>query len=61
MISNKIKILLIDDDKYFRMALKQLLSPHAICIEVESESQAIDIIGSEYFDMALIDMDIDGP
>jgi DNA-binding NtrC family response regulator len=61
MVVGKIKILLIDDDKYFRMALKQLLSPHAICIEVESEAQAIDIINNEYFDMALIDMDIDGP
>jgi DNA-binding NtrC family response regulator len=61
MISNKIKILLIDDDKYFRTALKQLLGDHALCTEVESEAQAIEIIASEHFDMALIDMDIDGP
>lgn len=57
----KIKILICDDDKYFRMALKELLSPHGIVIEADSELNAQKLIESEYFDLALIDMDIDGP
>lgn len=60
MIKSKIRILIIDDDKYFRMALKSLLDKYAICAEAESESQATDIISKGHYDLALIDMDIDG-
>lgn len=55
----KLRILIIDDDKYFRMALRDLLAPYGLCYEASSESEAINLIQREYFDIALIDMDID--
>lgn len=61
MNNKKIHILLIDDDKYFRLAIKQLLEPEAIFTEASSEGQAIDLINNNFFDIALIDMEIDGP
>lgn len=60
-MDGKIHILIIDDDKYFRLALKNLLEDEAIFTEAESEAQAIDYLKTNFFDMALIDMDIDGP
>lgn len=60
-MSNKIHILLADDDKYFRMAVKELLRDAAIISEADSETEAISLIHNNYFDIALIDMDIDGP
>lgn len=56
-----IKILICDDDKYFRMALKDTVLEHALVFEAGSEAAAEALIESEYFDMAIIDMDIDGP
>tara|TARA_Y100000768_G_scaffold388083_1_gene382030 strand:- start:4024 stop:5352 length:1329 start_codon:yes stop_codon:yes gene_type:complete len=56
-----IHILIADDDKYFRMALKELLSDQAIFTEAESETEALAKLADHYFDMALIDMHIDGP
>ena len=58
---NKIHILLVDDDKYFRMAIKQLLEDEAIFTEADNESQALEFIKSNFFDIALVDMNIDGP
>lgn len=60
-MKSKIHILIIDDDKYFRVALKNLLEEEAIFTEAESEAQARELIETNFFDMALIDMDIDGP
>lgn len=57
----KIHILIADDDQYFRIALKNLLENEAVFTEAESEAQAKDLIDNSYFDMALIDMDLDGP
>jgi DNA-binding NtrC family response regulator len=61
MNNKKIHILLIDDDKYFRLAIKHLLESEAIFTEADNEVQAIDLINNNYFDIALIDMEIDGP
>jgi len=61
MKNKKIKILICDDDKYFRMALKDLLQNHGIIIESATEAEALDKLDSEFFDLALIDMEIDGP
>lgn len=55
----KIHVLLVDDDRYFRLAISSLLSDQAIITEAESETQAIDLIDKNYFDLALIDMEID--
>lgn len=57
----KIHILIADDDQYFRIALKNLLEDEAVFTEAESEEQARELIKNNFFDMALIDMDIDGP
>lgn len=61
MAKQKIKILICDDDKYFRMALKDLLSPHGLISEAGSEAEALELIDMNFFDIALIDMEIDGP
>ncbi len=59
-MKSKIHILIIDDDPYFRIALKNLLCDEAIFTEAESEARALELLESNFFDMALIDMDIDG-
>lgn len=59
-MKSKIHILLADDDKYFRMALTKLLEDDAVFTHADTETDAIDAIDKNYFDIALIDMDIDG-
>ena len=61
MKNPKINILICDDDKYFRLALKSLLKHHGQITEASTEAEAKDFIKDNFFDMALIDMDIDGP
>ena len=61
MAKQMIKILICDDDKYFRMALKELLAPHGLVFEADSEYSAQNLIEDNFFDIALIDMEIDGP
>ena len=58
---NKIHILICEDDKYFRIALKNKLEHLAHITEVDSEVGAFKILESQHFDMILIDMNIDGP
>ena len=58
-MSSKIHILIVDDDKYFRMALSELISDQAIISEADSEEAAKELIDSNFFDIALIDMNID--
>ena len=41
------------------MAISSLLQDQAIITEAESEAQAIDLIRNNFFDLALIDMEID--
>lgn len=60
MTKNLIKILIIDDDKYFRMALKSLLSDYALIDEASTEAIANEKINNNYYDLAIIDMEIDG-
>ena len=59
-MKQKIRILIADDDKYFRIALKDQVSVYGICEEAESELQAIEKIQNNHYDLAIIDMDIDG-
>lgn len=54
-------MLICDDDKYFRMALKEVISGFGIVEEAGTESEANDLINRNYYDLALIDMEIDGP
>lgn len=59
MNNKKIKILICDDDKYFRMALKDQLNEHGLIFEASQTQEAIEKINSEHFDIVLIDMEID--
>lgn len=61
MKKKTITILICDDDKYFRMALKDLIADQGIIYEAGSESEAFELVKKNHVDMALIDMDIDGP
>lgn len=52
----KIKILLVDDDVYFRLAVKDVIREFGIITEAQSAQEAIELLKNEYFDLALIDM-----
>lgn len=58
-MASKIHILIVDDDKYFRMALEELIRDQAVVSQAGSEQEAKDLIDSNYFDIAIIDMNID--
>ncbi len=61
MKKQQIRILLCDDDKYFRMAVKDLIHDHGIITEASNETEAFELLNNNFFNLALIDMDIDGP
>ena len=61
MTQSMLKILVCEDDKYFRMAIKDLLKTHALITEVDSASGAMELLNTEYFDIALIDMNLEAP
>ena len=61
MKNKLLNILICDDDKYFRMAIKELISKFGLIDEAASEEDAIDLINNNYYDLAIIDMEIDGP
>ena len=56
-----INILFCDDDKYFRMAIMDIIKNHAIVAQAATEAEATNLLSEQYFNLALIDMDIDGP
>lgn len=58
MVASKIRLLICEDDKYFRMALKDIAAPHALVMEASTEAQACELLEKEHFDLALIDMHI---
>ncbi len=61
MSKRLLSILICDDDKYFRMALSSEISSFGLIKEASNELEAIELIKDNHFDLALIDMDIDGP
>lgn len=61
MRKKSLRILVCEDDKYFRIALKEVIEKHGLITEVGSEAEALDLLASHYYDIALIDMNIDGP
>lgn len=54
-----LRILVIDDDQYFRLGLKSALSQFGLIEEAATESQAIEMLKSNFYDLAIIDMQID--
>ena len=56
MHKRNIKILLVDDDVYFRLAVKEVISDFCLIHEATSADEAIELINQEHFDIALIDM-----
>lgn len=54
-----LRILAIDDDQYFRLGLKSALSQFGLIEEAATESQAISMLKNNYYDLAIIDMQID--
>lgn len=61
MKNKKLRILVCDDDKYFRMAIRDVISKHGLIEEAETEEAAKELIEGNYYDLAIIDMEIDGP
>lgn len=54
-----LRILVIDDDQYFRLGLRSALSQFGLIEEAATEDQAIDLLTSNFYDLAIIDMQID--
>ena len=61
MTRGAIHILLVDDDKYFRHAVKTVLSDIAVFTEADDRLKAHKLLQNNHFDLALVDMHIDGP
>ena len=59
MKNNKIRIFIADDDQYFRLGLKSILKDFGIVDEVDNEDCAIEKLQTEYYDLAIIDMQMD--
>ncbi|MBT4790048.1 MAG: sigma-54-dependent Fis family transcriptional regulator [Halobacteriovoraceae bacterium] len=59
-VSN-LNILVCDDDKYFKLALKEIVSDYGTVFDAENEATAKAILNKNHIDIALIDMEIDGP
>lgn len=54
-----LKILIVDDDSYFRLGLASILSDYGILIEASNAKEATALIEKEHFDLALIDMQME--
>ena len=59
MSKKMLKILVCEDDKYFRMAIKDLLQNHALITEIDTAKGAISRLEEEFFDIVLIDMNLE--
>jgi DNA-binding NtrC family response regulator len=59
MTKSAIKTLIIDDDPYFRLGLKSILKDFGIVEEADCEHDAIRKLSTGYYDLAIIDMQID--
>lgn len=59
MKTKTLNILIVEDDKYFRLALKEELTDYGIISEASNKNEAIEKLQREYFDIVLIDLDLD--
>ncbi|MBF0299709.1 MAG: sigma 54-interacting transcriptional regulator, partial [Oligoflexia bacterium] len=56
----KNKILVIEDEEYFRKSIVRLLSPMALITEVSNKEDALRELRRNYFDAVIIDIDLNG-
>ena len=49
-------ILLVEDDKYFRMGIKDVLMKHGITLEAETPERAREILKDQKIDLAIVDI-----
>ena len=54
-----LKILIVDDDTYFRLGVASILSDYGILVEASNEAEAIEQLNNHNFDLALIDMQME--
>ena len=56
MKNKSLHILLVEDDKYFRMGIKDILMKYGVTLEAENADEAKKILGSQKIDLAIIDI-----
>lgn len=59
MSKKLLKILVCEDDKYFRMAISDVLKNQGLITEAASAEEALQQIKNNFFDIALIDMNLE--
>jgi DNA-binding NarL/FixJ family response regulator len=62
--NSKIRILIVDDHTVVRQGLILLINQEPdlkVCAEAENASQALEVIKKQQFDLAIVDISLDGP
>ncbi|MBF0363255.1 MAG: sigma-54-dependent Fis family transcriptional regulator [Oligoflexia bacterium] len=59
-MSAKLKILIIEDEAYFRKHVVELIESYGIITEMDDATRACDLIQSRYFDIVIIDINLHG-
>ena len=59
MKKTNLNILLVDDDQYFRLGVRNIISNFGLVTEAASEQEAFDLLQSNHYDLALIDMQME--
>lgn len=60
MPANGISILIVEDEPPIRSLLTEILSPRFLCSAVESAGEAVGLIESRFFNLALVDIGLPG-
>ena len=60
MADKAVSILIVDDERPVRTLLDLILTPHFDCDSAESASEALSLIETKSFDLALVDMGLPG-
>lgn len=56
MKSEALHILLVEDDKYFRIGIKDVLMKHGVVHEVDTQELALAALAAQKFDLAIVDI-----
>jgi DNA-binding NtrC family response regulator len=59
MKKTNLNILLVDDDQYFRLGVRNIISNFGLVTEAASEKEALELLSKNHYDLALIDMQMD--